>query len=70
MHYQRWWRTNGFELKDRHEGDKRAIAYYTGVIDARHRRPCRVPPTDSSLIARLYRRGYSDQLLTQMAAAA
>jgi hypothetical protein len=63
-------RTNGTtEPIDPHEGDKRAIAYYTGRADARNGRPSRVP-TGDSLIARLYRRGYDDQCLTQMAKAA
>lgn len=38
--------------------DVRAVAYYTGAADARHGRPRRVDLADTSLVGRLYTRGY------------
>jgi hypothetical protein len=58
MHRNRFLSNGTTEPRDPHEGDKRAIAYYTGVIDARNDRPRRVDIAGDSLIARLYRRGY------------
>jgi hypothetical protein len=57
-HYDQWRRSDEFELKDHHEGNKRAIAYYTGVIDARNGRPRRVDIADNSIIGDAYTRGY------------